>query len=169
MYFITICTHGRQGLFGHVANGRMILNAFGQIVEDEWLKTARLRPNVELDMFVTMPNHFHGVLVIETSPQETNGRVGARRALPGEAALSNTPVATSGQPLPNTVGVIVGSFKSAVAREINRRRRTEGAPVWQRNYFEKIVRNEQMLNAIRQYIEANPANWDKDEYYGTQL
>lgn len=158
-YFVTICTDDRRAVFGQVIDNTVKLNTYGQIARDEWLKTAELRSNVELDTFVVMPNHLHAILFIIEPPQESD------RALPSADTTSNAQVAKAGKPLPDTLGAIVGSYKSSVSREINRLRAADSAPVWQRNYFEKIIRDERMLNAIRDYITANPANWAKDEYY----
>ena len=118
-------------------------------IHDEWLKTAELRENVELDASMIMPNHFHGIIVV------TNGRGTARRA----------PTERFGRPVANSIPTIVRAFKSACTKRINEIRNTPGAPVWQRNYYEHVIRNDEELYAIRQYILANPANWTTDENY----
>jgi REP element-mobilizing transposase RayT len=157
-YFVTICTHQRACMFGEITDiGEMVLNAPGQIVEDEWLQTALLRPSLELDAFVIMPNHIHGILVIN----DMGGVVGARRALPLQERPSSE--VTFGKPAARSLGIIVGAFKSAVSKRINEWRNAPGMPIWQRNFHEKIIRNESMLNALRQYVENNPANWAFDE------
>lgn len=149
-YFVTVATHNRAYLFGEVVNGAMVASDFGRIAAEEWERTAQLRPYVRLDAFVVMPNHVHGIvwiLGVETP------RVGAQR----RCAPTATP-----NVLPRSLGAIVRGFKSAVAKRINQIRDTPGAPVWQRNYYEHIVRNERELNAIRKYIQNNPANWPTD-------
>jgi putative transposase len=149
-YFITLCTQDRACLFGRVVNGEMRLNDAGRMVLAEWNRLPERFPQVVLDAFVVMPNHVHGILVI-TDPAPTVGAtVGA-----------TTRVA------PTTVGNIIGAFKSRVTVEYIRGVKTSGWPpfrgrLWQRNYYEHIIRNERALNAIRQYIMENPRRGHRD-------
>ncbi len=156
-YFVTIVTYDRQNLFGRVANGEMKLNNAGGIVKTEWLKTREIRKNIELDVFVIMPNHIHGIIIIVD-----DDNVGAYRHTP----LQNRHASTPFQSPSKTIGAIVRGFKSAVTKQINQIRNTPGLPVWQRNYWEHIIRNEIELNRIRQYIIDNPKKWDDDRYFG---
>ncbi len=153
-YFVTICTHGRAMLFGRVVDGEMALNAYGEIVREEWFRTAQVRPYMELfpDEFVIMPNHIHGIVWIVD--------VGARRR-------RSPPPEKLCRPVPGSLPTIVRAFKSAVTRRINALRGTPGAPVWQRNYYEHIIRTEPALDAIRRYIAANPLRWHLDRYNPT--
>jgi len=153
-YFITICTHRRAILFGEVIDDAMMLNTLGCIVMEEWEHTATLRPHIELDAFVVMPNHVHGIIVINW------GIVGARRAVPLPAKTEQF-----GKPVSNSLPTIVRAFKSAATQRINHVRQTPGMAVWQRNYYEHIIRNETSLNAIREYIVYNPARWTDDDYF----
>jgi len=148
-YFVTIVAWQRECLFGDIKNGEMQWNEFGQIVREEWLKTAQIRPNVEIheDEFIVMPNHLHGIIWI----------VGAT----GPVA----PTQNKKTLIPNSLGAIVGQFKTASAKRINVLRDARGIPVWQRNYHEHIIRNERELENIWKYIDANPANWENDEEY----
>lgn len=136
-------------------------NKFGNVVWEEWEKTGVLRPNVSLDAFVAMPNHVHGIIVIHdlgdgnTPIQHNIG--GAQRAAPLTANLPSVK--------PGSLGAIVRGFKSAVTRRINILRDSPAAPVWQRNYYDHIIRDELELNIIRLYIEGNPINWKQDEQY----
>lgn len=157
-YFITICTHQREELFGNISDGFIQLTEIGQQVFECWLTLPDHHP-VELDEFIVMPNHFHAILVI------TN-RVGAGRvstsssSVPLPRAQPDTPIlrnAASG-----SLGAIIGSFKSVATKQINLLRNTPGFPVWQRSFYEHIIRNEIALNRIRQYITDNPANWKTD-------
>ena len=150
-YFITCVTHNRDNLFGDIADGEICLNEMGHVVEEEWLNAARVRPNVELDEFVVMPNHFHGIIVI------SGDNVGASRRLAPTAA--KPPRA----PAPNSIGAIMAQFKSIVTKRINLLCDTQGAPVWQRNYYEHIIRNDADLDRIRAYIFNNPFNWQSDD------
>jgi putative transposase len=147
-YFITICTHNRQPLFGKITDGKMHLNDIGQVAVDEWLKTASLRTNVILDEFIVMPNHFHGVVILKS---DCNGT--ARRAT----------TETFGKPVANSTPTIVRSYKSAVTKRVNALRHMPGASVWQHNYYEHVIRDENDLNSIREYIRYNPLKWAEDE------
>lgn len=174
-YFVTICTRDRVRLFGEVVRGRMVLNACGRIVAEEWRRTERVRDNVVLDAFVVMPNHVHGIIGITTGPGDggaarhasdtptdendaNRGRGTARRAPTGNNRQF-------GQPRSGSLSTIVGALKSAVTRRINRQRGTPGAPVWQRNFYERIVRNRTELDRIRTYIRQNPAQWHGDRHH----
>ncbi len=150
-YFVTIVTHHRAMLFGRVVDGEMQLNEYGEIVREEWFRSAEIRTEIELfpDEFVVMPNHIHGIIWIVD--------VGAwRRRAPTREQF--------GRPVPGSLPTIVRAFKSAVTRRINALRGTPGAPVWQRNYYEHIIRTERALDAIRRYIAANPLRWHLDRY-----
>ncbi len=139
-YFITICTHGRARLFGRVVEGSMVLSEQGRIAEDEWRRTPMLRPHVALDAFVVMPDHVHVVVVIE---RETEG--------PSPHVAFHSPS--------QTVGAIVRGYKAAVTRRINDARGETSSPLWLRNYYEHIVRDDADLDRIRRYIANNPARW----------
>ena len=147
-YFVTICAQNRECLFGEIVQQEMRLNDAGRIVEDEWFRTSVVRPNVELDAFVVMPNHIHGIICIVN-----DGRGTARRAPTMERF---------GHPIHGSLPTIICAFKSAATKRVNERRGTPGAPVWQRNYYEHVTRNESELNRIREYITGNPARWDED-------
>jgi len=148
-YFVTVCAHDRICLFGDIMNGDMRLNDAGKIVHDEWLRTAGIRSNVELDVFVVMPNHFHGIILLHPD---------------GRGTLQRAPtVEQFGKPTSNTIPTIVRLFKSASTKRINEIRHTPGAAIWQRNYYEHIIRNDESLNRIREYIMTNPIRWEADE------
>jgi REP element-mobilizing transposase RayT len=149
-YFVTICTHQHENLFDN--------DVFRDVTENAWraIPTHAHAQHVTLDEWVLMPNHLHGIIVIN----EPVGR--------GEATGKDVPIASESSlpvasPLrPGSIGAIVGNFKSLVTRRINNLRRTTGGRVWQRGYYDRIVRNERELNAIRQYIRDNPARWAED-------
>ena len=152
-YFVTICTYGREHLFGTVMDGGMQENELGGIVREEWFRTAQVRPYVRLhqDEFVVMPNHIHGIIWI------VDDTVGARRR--------RAPTTERfGKPVPGSIPTIIRAFKSAVTRRINTLRGTPGAPVWQRNYWEHIIRTKRALSAIQRYIRQNPQRWALDRY-----
>lgn len=160
--FVTVVTQNRVCLFGEIVDGRMRLNRLGKIVYEEWFRTARLRPYVELrpDEFIVMPNHIHGIIRIVDIIDDDNV-VGARRRR-APTTTSGTTLEQFGRPVPGSIPTIIRAFKSATTRRINEWRGTPGARVWQRNYWEHIVRNEKALERIRRYIMTNPARWQMD-------
>ena len=162
-YFVTVCAWNRECIFGDIINGEMKLNEYGKVVQREWMNTVDIRPNVELDEFIIMPNHFHGILLIDGND---GCDVGARRCLALYNTNANNRATHRVAPTtlhPNSLGSIIGQFKSIVTKQINRLGNTPGMPVWQRNYFEHVIRNEKELFMIRQYIRLNPVQWDIDQ------
>ncbi len=144
-YFVTVVTQDRREFLGHVSDDVMHLNAAGRIVEDEWRRTGNLRSNVELDEFVVMPNHFHGIVFLL---QDDDG------------ALRSAPTRSFGSSMAGELPVVVRNFKGAVTRRLRAHGFVE--PVWQRNYHERVIRNERELQAIRQYVVDNPRQWALD-------
>jgi putative transposase len=144
VYFVTVTTVARVPLFGRVVDGTARLSRFGMIAREQWQHAAASRPGAELDLFVVMPNHFHGLVTL----------------LPDQP-LHDLPSASQ-RLASRSLGAFVGGFKSATSRRINDVRHTPGKQVWQRNYFDRVVRNEDELDAIRAYIDENPARWAKD-------
>jgi len=156
-YFVTIVTYQRAHLFGEVVNGEMRLNELGQIARDEWFKTADLRPYVKLyeDELMVMPNHAHGIVWIENDDVVGMGVGAERRSAPTK---TKTPTVT-----PKSLGAIVRAYKSAVTYAVNALQKQRGAVLWQRNYYEHIIRNEQEHERIYNYILSNPLNWENDD------
>lgn len=175
-YFITICTHDRGCLFGEVVDGVMESNVYGRIVADEWYRTATVRSNVVLDAFVVMPNHIHGIIVIVESDDgvdaaERGDMAQRRRGTPAVCpytpppAFTDPPTSTDrtfGGAVAGSLSTIMRQYKSVVTKRINQHRHTPGAPVWQRGFYEHIIRNERALNQIRRYIINNPMQWRRD-------
>ena len=149
LYFVTICSYEKEFLFGEIVNGEVKLNQFGKIVEKEWFNTPFLRPNIELDTCVIMTNHFHGILHIHGSCI-----TGADSRAHISAPLHRTS---------HSLGSIIAGFKSAATKKINELRGTPRMPVWQRNYYENIIRDEESLQKMREYILNNPTQWELDE------
>jgi putative transposase len=159
-YFITLCTRDRECLFGEIVDGEMVLNEFGYIVADEWHNTSLIRAEIELGDFFIMPNHIHAILWINTSnrPSDDSCR--------GDRPVAPTSDSSSLRgPAPRSVGAWVGGFKSAVTKSINALRNTPGSPVWQRNYWEHIIRDEKSYDQIMDYIQSNPTGWQTDTLY----
>jgi len=169
-YYVTICAHGKNNLFGKIKNGNVTLNNIGKIVEEEWTKTKEIRKNVDLDYYIIMPNHLHGIIILngrgELNSPKGNGErssqikenVGATRwvARDKEEKAIQRIAPTKETLIPNSLGSIIGQFKSTVTKRL---RKLSGDPkliVWQRNYYEHVIRNELDLHNIRQYILNNP-------------
>ncbi|MSP39124.1 MAG: transposase [Deltaproteobacteria bacterium] len=144
-YFITMVTQDRKCLFGEIVDGEIKLNDCGHIVQDEWEKSAQIRNEIELDAFVVMPNHVHGIVVIADGMRRATGR---------------SPLQVG--PAKRSVGAFVAGFKASVSQRINAARGMRGVSVWQRNYFEHVIRSEASLKRIRQYILDNPMSWEFD-------
>ena len=142
-YFVTICSNDRVQLFGEIDNGKMFKNEIGNLAFKNFFDLPNRFKNIEIDANIFMPNHLHAIIIINNpQPVFEKGRA------------SSAP----------TIGRIVQVFKSVSTIEINRFRNLSGISVWQRNYYEHIIRNEKELYAIRKYIENNPLNWNDDEY-----
>jgi putative transposase len=138
-YFVTVCTAGRVPLFGDIHDGVVMLSHAGRVVDEAWWETLAIRSYVRLGDYVVMPNHLHGILIID----EQNGV---------QAGLPSTFRSPT-----RTLGAVIRGFKGASARQINALRGTPGAPVWQRNYYEHIIRDDRDLDRIRSYIANNPS------------
>ena len=171
---MTLVTWQRECLFGEIVDGEMVLHRYGQIVRDAWFDLRNHYRHLDLGAFIVMPNHAHGIIaLINDGEPLRNGRGGS--LMLGETILSDE--SREGvEPLPTSqtrpyvtakprhgLPEIVRAFKSFSARRINRLRRTEGIPVWQRNYYEHIIRNEQEMDRITRYIESNPSRWADDD------
>ncbi len=162
-YFATICTQNQECLFGEVVDGEMWLNDAGQIVTEEWVKTAEIRDEIEIDCYVVMPNHFHGILVITGNGGDMDK--GTDGGTDGGTARRAPTMERFGQPVSGSIPTIIRSFKSAVTKRINELRQTPGAKIWQRNYHERIIRDESEMNKIREYIQNNPIRWEMDSLF----
>lgn len=150
-YYVTIVTYHRDCLFGEIINKQMVQNNLGKIAEECWRAIPEHFPFVELGEYVIMPNHVHGIIVIHN-----DHGVGATQCV-----APTTTITRPKGPKPNSLGVIIGSFKSAVSYRANKAHNATG--VWQRNYYEHIIRDDKDLQNKTDYIEANPSLWDNDD------
>ncbi len=160
-YFVTLVTNQRILLFGDIVNGIMNLNDYGIIAQEEWFKAITLRPylNLDEDGLIVMPNHVHGIVWINES-DDIHGR-GAATLRPYSKPKKECKATVD----PRSLGSIIRSYKSAVSYRINQLRSTPGSAIWQRNYYEHIVRDEMELEGIGKYIITNPVNWENDPEY----
>ncbi len=190
-YFVTLCTQNRECLFGEIENGKMILNDVGKIVADEWIKSAEIRNEIALGEWVVMPNHFHGIVIIHDGDIKNpfdgindncmhcsrGNRPVAPTAMPPvtptmpslapEIHAKNTThpdiqTAKPG-PRPKSIASLMAGFKSAVTVRVNKLRNTPGAKLWQRNYYEHIIRDNLEYQIKTIYIRNNPKNWQEDK------
>jgi putative transposase len=171
-YFVTLCTYGRECVFGAVAAGAVRLNDCGLVAQEDWLRTGAVRPGVVLDALVVMPNHIHGIIILtpesqsHTADNDDVGGVGAVGAH-GRGAQLCAPTRTGGalQRRPRSLASFVACYKATVTRRINALRDSPGARVWQRNYYERVIRDDDELARARAYIADNPARWADDDYF----
>lgn len=146
-YYVTIDIQNRECLFGEIVDAEMVLNEAGKMIEEQWNALLERFPNIELDVYQVMPNHSHGIIVITENVDTQNVVVQNKKP---------------------TLGDIIGAFKSITTHEYILGVDNKNWPqfykrLWQRNYYEHVIRDEVDLNRIRDYIQSNPANWDEDE------
>jgi REP element-mobilizing transposase RayT len=185
-YFVTICTHQRNCLLGEIVDGEMKLNTNGEIARGCWLSIPRHFQNVELDEFVIMPNHLHGIIILVKSEalakqdfsqsfSEVEGEALANLNDQQQQKFSSQCFAPTGETIkingakPQSLAAIIQNYKSVSTRQVNRINKAKGNVIWQRNYYEHIIRNEEALNNIRQYVVNNPINWAEDEENPTNV
>ncbi len=153
-YYITIVTYQRDCLFGKIENEEMILSDLGKIADECWRAIPDHFPLVELGAYVVMPNHVHGIIVITD-----NGRGAALLRPYDQPDVNDNPHKINVKP--GSLGAIVRSYKSAVSYRIHKEH--NATSIWQRNYYEHIIRDEKDLQNKSDYIDANPMLWDEDE------
>lgn len=139
-YFVTICTYHRQSLFGFIENEIMNLSEMGTLASNRWMALPNHHPHIEIDAFIIMPNHVHGLLIIQDAPADAAGRI-------------------------PTLGHVIGAYKSSVTRHIHALKDYVEIEVWQERYHDHIVRDERGYDTIRAYIENNPLVWTQDKFY----
>ncbi|MBU1042776.1 MAG: transposase [Candidatus Omnitrophica bacterium] len=169
-YYVTICTYNRNLLFGEIINNykepepvlvgsqravtvtgsdkipKININRYGQIAREEWENTQWLRNNVKLDEFIIMPNHIHGIIILHDTGTARCAPTGYNKGL-----------------FAGSLSVIIRSFKSAVTKRINELRQTTTPPIWQRSFYDHVIRIDSSLQNIREYIRNNPTTWAADE------
>jgi putative transposase len=153
-YFVTICTYQRELTFGRIESGEMFLSEVGRIVVECWQEIPEHFPFVELDLFVVMPNHFHGILFVVKDEFSSEDKSGGRP--PDSPVLKG--------PEKGSLGAIIALFKQAVTRRVNQTR-LERTYIWQRNYHEHIIRNDADLQRLQEYTLNNPLRWHEDRFY----
>lgn len=153
LYFVTVCTQDKVNLFGSITDGEMNLNDAGQVVREEWEKSEKIRKEIKLHEYIIMPNHFHAIVEIVGA----NGRSPVQLSSPVQSRL----------PMPHmqakSLGSLIAGFKSSTSKKINIIRKKPRFLVWQRNYWEHIVRNNDEFARIQNYIIENPKMWNNDK------
>ena len=165
-YFVTICTRDRMCLLGDVVDGEMRLNDVGRAAHEAWERIPAHFATVETDAWIVMPNHVHGVIFIAGSDAgglPNAGTTAGEGVAPRlTRAAHASPLQRSSGPPKRSLGAVVGSYKSAVSKRINESGWSRSTSVWQRNYYEHIIRDATSLDRIREYIAQNPARWADD-------
>lgn len=169
LYFITLCSEDRKNIFGEISDGELILNPLGEIAKEEWLRTPKIRPNLSLGEYIIMPNHLHGIIHIDYQIKKKKTENTRKFESPSQ-----------------TIGAIIRGFKGATTKRINIFIREikdnsgsstgelQFAPtdiilsgkgsIWQRNYYEHIIKTEKAYENISNYIINNPKNWLNDKF-----
>ncbi len=158
-YFVTICTHQKHCYFGNIVNAQMQLSQVGKIAHKHWQEISNHFDGVDLDQYVIMPNHVHGIIVINRPDKP-------RRDVACYVSTDNDDVDQTMSklaPKPGSLGAIIRSYKSSVTRWC--RQNDDDIFCWQPRFYENIIRDQRSLNNIRQYIINNPAKWLEDENY----
>jgi REP element-mobilizing transposase RayT len=152
MYFITICGLQRRCIFGQILENKALLSPIGKITKDCWIEIPQHFPNVKLETYVVMPNHLHGILTIDARSQKTKCK--EETIILKEAF---------GRPSPGSIPTIVRSFTSAASRRARESGLVVGESIWQRGYFEHVLRNTRDFVETTNYILQNPARWAYEE------
>jgi putative transposase len=155
VHFVTLCSYQRECLFGEIADGVMEFSAIGYFVAGCWLWLADQYPYLCLDEWVVMPNHLHGIIAIIDEDKSNLAGADIRD--------------TSTKPTRKPLGRLIGAFKTVSTKHVNILRDTPGEPLWQRNYYDHVIRNEADLQRIREYIFYNPASWLEDENHPDRI
>ena len=154
-YFVTIVTRRKLCLFGTVKDGRVQLNASGQLMDEAWKWLAERHPYVELDQYVVMPNHLHGIIFLTDGPESDSEL--ATGWIPRHGPSRSAPTRRR-----KSLGRLVGAFKTVGTRRVNLAEGTVGRVIWQRNFYERVIRSERELGLTREYIVNNPLAWELD-------
>ncbi|MBU1625772.1 hypothetical protein KKB18_00205 [bacterium] len=162
-YFVTLCTYNRECILGDIIDGEMVLNNYGNIVSEEWINSSKIRKELILDEFIIMPNHIHGITIIQNPREQVVGASGTRpRQSCGLPKIPPEKDKLKGTPRKSLGSFIIG-FKASVTKRINKINKTNEMLLCQRNYYDHIIRCENELIKIRKYIQGNPINWHLDK------
>jgi putative transposase len=158
-YFVTVCTRERESVLGRIVDSELRLSPIGEIVERNWHDIPARFPGIALDAFVVMPNHIHGIITVT----DARHRRGLINQTPTQGTLTDRPDWILMKSDAMVLGKVVRHFKARITKMIHDS--ASDTFRWQRNYYEHVIRNDEELDAIRQYILSNPATWPTDENY----
>ena len=164
-YFVTMVTHQRENLFGDVADGEMQLNEYGKIVQTVWNNLPNHYPHIELGAFILMPNHAHGIIIINESVEIGHAKIGHVRVghvRVGHVGVGLRPTPTPPRSKQHGLSEIMRAFKSFSSRHIHETDESSPEKIWQRGFYDHIIRNKDEWSRIHLYIENNPSNWQED-------
>jgi len=173
-YFITICTHNRENYFGEIINNNMVLSEIGKIAKSEWIKTFKIRVDMNLEMgeYVIMPNHIHGIIIIGDNEYNSQYDTQCRDAMHRVSTDNNHRVSTDNNhrvsadnkfgPQSKNLASIIRGYKSSVTTYAHKNGFDDFA--WQSRFYDHIIRNEKSFNKISEYIINNPMNWKNDKF-----
>jgi putative transposase len=159
-YFVTLCAWQLECLFGEVEAGEMRLSPEGQVASEQWMRLKRRFTRADFSVFVIMPNHVHGIVVL------FGGDRGA-----GEGSHTHNPEIPPLRPyagpnvVPGSLGAIVRAFKASVTWRIHAMHEYDEIPIWQRNYYEHIIRDDADMRQIEEYIQHNSQRWEQDQLH----
>jgi REP element-mobilizing transposase RayT len=166
-YFVTICVREGGPVLGEISQAEVQLNEVGKIADEIWQKIPSHKPWIELDEYVVMPNHFHGILIVH---QFRRGEAFAVESRSFDRPHANaSPLQPTKGTNPGSISAVIQNFKAISTRKINQTQHTPGKKFWQRGYYDRIIRNEGELIKIRKYILENPMKWELDEYHPAKL
>ncbi len=164
LYFVTICTYHRTHLFGHNADGIISSGAVGEIAATAWLSLPEHHPGIELDAFVVMPNHIHGIIVLVGTTPASSANTPSANAKSDAAKSDKAGLVPTGAPS-GSLGSVIGSYKSGATRRIREALNDPLLNVWQTRYHDRIIRSEVSLRAIQEYVLNNRARWQEDTFF----
>jgi REP-associated tyrosine transposase len=167
-YYVTLCTQAKSHLFGHIVEGEMHRNELGDFVALCWEWLAERYLYIKLDEWIVMPNHLHGIIVITNQGGDSASKTGGGSRTADQAGGGSRTADQAGggsrtaPTMRKPLGRLIGAFKTVSTSRINERRGTPGRLLWQRDFYEHIVRDDDELNKIRDYIRTNPLRWNTD-------
>jgi putative transposase len=159
-WFVTVCTHNRECLFGRITDDRMRLTPAGETVVETWEEIPERYPGVQLDAFVVMPNHVHGIIRIASDVDAAVRNLLRSRPSGAEAASGRDRLREEGKSI--LLALALGYFRATTVERVNRLRAVPGVPLWRRNDYQRAVRDDADLTLMCEYIWNNPAQWDFD-------
>jgi putative transposase len=161
VYFVTLCTRERYHFFGKIKGGMLTLSDAGQIAAERWFVLPDHHPNIELDAFVVMPNHIHGIIIIVGTTQSEASQLYRQT---DKACLVPTEKSRQ-RVLSGSLSAIIGSYKSSVTRQVRSNLNQPYLTLWQGRFHDHLIRNKDDLNRIREYVISNPARWEEDRFF----